>query len=69
MKITELVNCLAIMKECYSFDNDKTEIMIGSPIEGYGHGRKVEICTTDENGTQVNLSRYADELNEVQHGE
>lgn len=61
MKITEMLNCIEQMRECYKFDNDKTEIRLGD-LADYGQGRNVEVATQDENGTLVMLKRHADEL-------
>lgn len=60
MKITELKNCIETMRECYKFDDDKTEIRIGDMVSH--SSRMVSVYTTDENGTQIELSRRADEL-------
>ena len=61
MKITEMKNCIEKMRECYKFDDDKTEIRLGAPMDCY-NGRTVEIMTEDTNGTRINMARYADEL-------
>lgn len=61
MKITEMLNCIEQMRECYKFDNDKTEIRLGSACDCFS-GRNVEISTEDDNGTKINMKRYADEL-------
>lgn len=61
MKITEMKNCIEIMRECYKFDDDKTEIILGS-VKDCGMGQRVFIHTKDENGTLIEMSRYADEL-------
>ena len=34
MKITEMNNCIEEMRECYKFDDDKTEIRIGDMMSG-----------------------------------
>ena len=60
MKITEMNNCIEKMRECYKFDNDKTEIRLGNLSSG--NSRYVSVCTKDENGTQIEMTRYADEL-------
>lgn len=41
MKITEMNNCIEKMRECYKFDNDKTEIRLGSVCD-YGNRRSVD---------------------------
>ena len=51
-------NCIKKMRECYKFDDDKTEIRLGD----MGNGRHVSVATRDENGTQIEMTRYADEL-------
>lgn len=61
MKIIEMKNCIEKMRECYKFDDDKTEIRLGDLMSG-GNGRCVSVATKDENGTQIEMSRYADEL-------
>ena len=61
MKITEINNCIEKMRECYNFDDNKTEIRIGD-CSGCEVNRYVSVCTKDENGTQIEMTRYADEL-------
>ena len=61
MKITEMKNCIEKMRECYKFDDDKTEIGLGSPVDNFVD-RSVSVCTTDGNGTRIKMSRYVDEL-------
>lgn len=61
MKITEMKNCIEKMRECYKFEDNKTEIRLGSFCDG-GQGRMVEVLTEDGNGTRINMTRYADEL-------
>ena len=61
MKITEMKNCIEKMRECYRFDDDKTEIRLGSLCD-CGNGRMVEAMTEDNNGTRINMTIYADEL-------
>ena len=61
MKITEMKNCIEKMRECYRFNDDKTEIRLGSVCD-CGNGRMVEVMTEDSNGTRINMTRYADEL-------
>lgn len=50
------------MRKCYKFDDDKTEIRLGSIPSG-GFDRRITVCVRDENGTQIEMTRYADELN------
>lgn len=61
MKITEMNNCIEEMRKCYKFEDDKTEIRLGS-IQSGGCGRCVTVGTMDENGTQIEMTRHADEL-------
>ena len=62
MKITEMNNCIEEMRKCYKFEDDKTEIRLGNIPSG-GYDRYVTVGTRDENGTQIEMTRYADELN------
>lgn len=62
MKITEMNNCIEEMRKCYKFEDDKTEIRLGNILSG-GCDRCVTVGTRDENGTQIEMTRYADELN------
>ena len=48
------------MRKCYKFDDDKTEIRLGDMISG--SNRYVTVGTRDENGTQIEMTRRADEL-------
>ena len=61
MKISEVNNCIEKMRKCYKFEDDKTEIRLGSMQSG-GWGRCVTVSTMDENGTQIEMTRYAGEL-------
>ena len=63
MKITEINNCIEKMRECYKFDDNKTEIRIGD-CSGCEVNRYVSVCTLDNNGTKIEMTRYADELAE-----
>lgn len=60
MKISEMNNCIEKMRECYKFDDNKTEIRLGDMISG--SNRYVTVSARDENGTQIEMSRYADKL-------
>lgn len=60
MKISEMNNCIEKMRECYKFDDNKTKIRLGDMING--SNRYVTVSTRDENGTQIEMTRYADEL-------
>ena len=61
MKISEMNNCIEEMRKCYKFDDDKTEIQIGDIVNR--SNRYVTVGTRDENGTQIEMTRYATELN------
>lgn len=54
-------NCIEEMRKCYKFNDDKTEIRLGDMASG--RNRYVTVGTKDENGTQIEMTRYADELN------
>lgn len=60
MKISEMNNCIEKMRECYKFDDDKTEILIGDAISK--STRCVNVYTKDENGTRIEMTRYAEKL-------
>lgn len=60
MKITEMNNCIEEMRKCYKFNDDKTEIRLGDMASG--SNRYVTVGTRDENGTQIEMTRRADEL-------
>lgn len=61
MKISEMNNCIEKMRECYRFKNNETEIRLANAIS---HDDKcVCVSTKDENGTKIEMTRYADELN------
>lgn len=60
MKISEMNNCIEKMRECYKFDDNKTKIRLGDMINR--SNRYVTVSVRDENGTQIEMSRYADEL-------
>lgn len=62
MKITEMNNCIEKMRKCYNFDDDKTEITLGDAISS--SARCVNVYTKDENETRIEMTRYADKLNE-----
>lgn len=60
MKITEMNNCIEEMRKCYNFKDDETEIRLTDMIS---HDDKhVCVSTKDENGTQIEMTRRADEL-------
>lgn len=61
MKISEMNNCIEKMRDCYKFDDNKTEIQIGDMMSK--SNRYVTVCARDENGTQIEMTRYADKLN------
>lgn len=60
MKISEMNNCIEEMRKCYKFEDDKTEIRIGDAISK--STRCVNVYTKDENGTQIEMTRYAEKL-------
>lgn len=60
MKITEMNNCIEEMRKCYKFEDNKTEITLGDATSS--SARCVNVYTKDENGTQIEMTRYADEL-------
>lgn len=60
MKITEMNNCIEEMRKCYKFEDDKTEITLGDSMSS--STRCVNVYTKDENGTRIEMTRYADKL-------
>ena len=64
MKISEVNNCIEKMRKCYKFEDDKTEIRLGSMQSG-GFDRCITVCVRDENGTQIEMTRIADRLEEA----
>lgn len=61
MKITEMNNCIEEMRKCYNFKDDETEIRLTDMIS---HDDKcVFISTRDKNGTKIDMTMRADELN------
>ena len=46
-------NCIEEMRKCYNFKDDETEIMLVNEI------RCVCVSTKDENGTKIEMTRYA----------
>nr|DAE77773.1 MAG TPA: hypothetical protein [Bacteriophage sp.] len=61
MKISEMNNCIEEMRKCYKFDDNKTEIRLGNIPSG-DYDRYVTVGTRDENGTQIEMTKRADEL-------
>lgn len=57
MKISEMNNCIEEMRKCYNFKDDETEIGLVTEI-GYDD-KCVLISTRDENGTKIEMTRYA----------
>lgn len=55
-------NCIEEMRKCYNFDDDKTEITLGDSMSS--STRCVNVYTNDENGTRIEMTRYAGKLNE-----
>ncbi len=66
MKITEMNNCIEEMRKCYKFEDDKTEIRLGNMPSG-GRDRCVSVSTMNENGTQIEMTRIADRLEEADY--
>ena len=66
MKISEVNNCIEKMRKCYKFEDDKTEIRLGD-LRDMGNGRYVSVATKDENGTQIEMTRIADRLEEADY--
>lgn len=65
MKITEMNNCIEEMRKCYKFEDNKTEITLGdSTSRSARSARCVNVYTNDENGTRIEMTRYADKLDE-----
>lgn len=62
MKITEMNNCIEEMRKCYKFEDNKTEITLGDSTSS--STRCVNVYTRDENGTRIEMTRYADKLDE-----
>ena len=62
MKISEMNKCIEEMRDCYRLKDDETEIILGNILSG-DCSRYVTVCTRDENGTQIEMTRRADELN------
>lgn len=61
MKISEMNKCIAAMRDCYNFKDDETEIAINGYMP-YCDCLRVYVCTKDENGTQIEMTRRANEL-------
>lgn len=60
MKITEMNNCIEKMRDCYKFDDDKTEIILADLRSNKSNC--VTVCTKDENGTEIAMTKYLNEL-------
>jgi hypothetical protein len=60
MKITEMNNCIEKMRECYPFEDDKTEICLNNRNKVV----TLEVClrTKDLNGTEIEMTRPIDSL-------
>ena len=54
-------NCIEKMRDCYKFDDNKTEIRLDNIPSG-DYDRYVTVGTRDENGTQIEMTKRADEL-------
>ena len=66
MKISEMNNCIEEMRKCYKFEDDKTEIRLDNIPSG-DCDRHVSVCTMNENGTQIEMTRIADRLEEADY--
>lgn len=60
MKISEMNKCIAAMRDCYNFKDDETEIRLVNEVDY--ENKYVYISTKDENGTQIEMTRRANEL-------
>ena len=60
MKITEMNNCIEEMRKCYKFEDDKTEIILADLRSNKSNC--VTVCTKDENGTEIAMTKYLNEL-------
>lgn len=60
MKISEMNKCIEEMRDCYRFKDDETEIRLANVISQ--DDKCVCVSTKDENGTKIEMVRYADEL-------
>lgn len=60
MKISEMNKCITEMRDCYRFKDNETEIRMGDIKSG--SSRCVTVYTKDDNGTQIEMTKYADEL-------
>lgn len=55
-------NCIEEMRKCYKFEDEKTEIRLGNIPSG-DCDRYVTVGTRDKNGTQIEMTKYANKLN------
>lgn len=60
MKISEMNKCIAAMRDCYNFKDDETEIRLVNAVNY--EDKYVYISTKDKNGTQIEMTRRANEL-------
>ena len=60
MKISEMNKCIAAMRDCYNFKDDETEIRLVNAVNY--EDKYVYISTKGENGTQIEMTRRANEL-------
>lgn len=60
MKITEMNNCIEKMRECYPFEDEKTEIW----IDNRNKIDNAVVClrANDGNGTEIKMTRPIDSL-------
>lgn len=61
MKIAEMKNRIEKMREIYKFDDEKTEIDIGS-LGSSMENDLVEVKTVDKNGTQIIMTKRIDKI-------
>ena len=54
-------NCIEKMREIYKFDDEKTEIDIGS-LGSSMENDLVEVKTVDKNGTQIIMTKRIDKI-------
>ena len=66
MKISEVNNCIEKIRNCSKFEDDKTEIRLGSMPSG-GFDRCITVCVRDVNGTQIEMTRIANRLEETDY--
>ena len=60
MKISEMNNCIEEMRKCYNFKDDETKIMLVDLRSS--ESNCVAVCTKDENGTEIAMTKYLNKL-------